>query len=154
MKLRVIGWMVAATLVASSALAKDYISGSWVLNVAKSKYGTGTPPKSQVTDLEERDGALREHVKRINADGTTTEWNLVAKFGDEYAKVTGDPSRDAAAVRKIDDRTFEVTNKKGAAVTTRMTIVVSQDGRTRTNTVTGNDANGKAFTSVMVFDRK
>ena len=154
MKLRVIGWMVAATLMASSALAKDYISGSWALNVAKSKYGTGTPPKSQVTDLEERDGGLHERVKRINADGTTTEWELVAKYGSEYYKVTGDPSRDAVAVKKIDDRTLEVTNKKGSMVTTHMRIVVSADGKTRTNTVTGTDANGKAFTSVMLFDRK
>jgi len=39
-------------------------------------------------------------------------------------------------------------------VTTHMRIVVSADGKTRTNTVTGTDANGKAFTSVMLFDRK
>jgi hypothetical protein len=47
-----------------------------------------------------------------------------------------------------------VTNKKGGKVTTRMRIVVAPDGKTRTNTVTGTDANGKAFTSVMLFDLK
>ena len=154
MRLRVITWMVAAMLVATNVLAKDFISGTWVLNASKSKYGTGAPPKSQVTELEDRDGALHERVKRVNADGTTTEWDLTVKYGGEYYKVTGDPSRDAVAVKKVDERTLEVTNKKGNAVTTRMKIVVAPDGKSRTNTVTGTDANGKAFTSVMVFDRK
>jgi hypothetical protein len=154
MKLRVFGWMVAVVLMASPALAKDYISGSWVLNVSKSKYGTGTPPKSQTTKLESTDSGLREIVDRVNADGTTTHWDLTVKYdGKEYA-VVGDPSRDKVIVKKVDDRTLEVTNKKGGAVTTRMQIVVAPDGKTRTNTVKGTDANGKPFTSVMLFERK
>jgi hypothetical protein len=141
-------------LLITAAAARDFLSGTWTLNVAKSNYATGTPPKSQVTVLEERDGGLHEQVTRVNADGTTTRWELFAKYDNKDTWVTGDPSRDAVAVKRIDDRTVEVTNKKNDVVTTRMKIVVSADGKTRTNTVTGTDANGKPVTSVMLFDRK
>jgi hypothetical protein len=154
MKPRVIVWMVAATLVAASALAKDYISGDWTLNVAKSKYGTGTPPKSQTTKLESTGTGLHEIVNRVNADGTTTHWDLTAKYDGKEYEVTGDPSRDTVILKKVDDRTLDVTNKKAGKVTTHMRIVVSPDGKTRTNTVTGSDTNGKPFTSVMIFDRR
>jgi len=154
MKLRVIGWMAVVILTASTALAKDYISGSWVLNVAKSKYGTGTPPKSQTTKLESTDTSLHEIVDRVNADGTTTHWDLTVKYDGKEYDVVGDPSRDKVIVKKVDDRTLDVTNKKSGKVTTQMRIVVAPDGKTRTNTVTGTDANGKPFTSVMLFDRK
>jgi hypothetical protein len=146
--------MAVAMLLATTIDAKDVISGTWTLNVAKSKYATGAPPKSQVTVLEERDGGLHEIVTRVNADGTTTKWDLFAKYDGKAVKVTGDPSRDAVALQKIDDHTVDVTNKKGNMVTTHMRIVVAADGKTRTNTVTGTDANGKAFKSVMLFDRK
>jgi hypothetical protein len=154
MRLRVLTWMIVATLTAATVVAKDYISGSWTLNVAKSKYGTGTPPKSQTTKLESTDTALHEIVDRTNADGTTTHWDLTAKYDGKEYDVVGDPSRDKVMVKKVDDRTLDVTNKKGGKVTTHMRIVVSPDGKTRTNTVTGSDANGKAFTSVMLFDKK
>jgi hypothetical protein len=148
------GAITITMLLVATIGAKDVISGTWTLNVARSKYGTGTPPKSQVTVLEEKDGGLHEIVTRVNADGTTTKWDLFAKYDGKDVKVTGDPSRDAVALRKIDDHTVDVTNKKGNAVTTHMKIVVAADGKTRTNTVTGTDANGKPFTSVMLFDRK
>jgi hypothetical protein len=154
MRLRMFGAIAVTMLLATTIGAKDVISGTWTLNVAKSKYGTGAPPKSQVTVLEERDGGLHEIVTRINADGTTTKWDLFAKYDGKDVKVTGDPSRDAVALKRIDDHTVDVTNKKGNAVTTHMKIVVAPDGKTRTNTVTGTDANGKPFTSVMLFDRK
>jgi len=154
MRLRVIGGTVATMLLAATLVAKDYISGSWTLNVAQSKYGTGTPPRSQTTKLESVEGGLHEVVDRVNADGTTTHWDLTVKYDGKEYPVVGDPSRDKVVVKKIDDRTLDVTNKKGGVVTTRMRIVVSSDGKTRTNTVTGTDASGKAFTSVMLFDRK
>jgi hypothetical protein len=154
MRIRVFAVLAATLFFAATVGAKDVISGTWTLNVAKSQYGTGAPPKSQVTVLEERDGGLHETVTRINADGTTTKWDLFAKYDGKEVKVTGDPSRDAVALKKIDEHTVDVTNKKNNAVTTHMRIVVAPDGKTRTNTVTGTDASGKPFTSVMLFDRK
>jgi hypothetical protein len=150
-------WFVVTlviTLMAAPMAAADSLTGTWTLNVAKSKFGTGSPPKSQTTKLESIAGGLREIVDRVNADGSTTHWEVTAMYDGKDHPVVGDPSRDTVALKKIADSTIEVTNKKAGTVTTRMRIAVSPDGKTRTNTVQGTDASGKPFTSVMLFDLK
>jgi hypothetical protein len=56
--------------------------------------------------------------------------------------------------KKIDDYTYEnVAKLKGQALTTTR-MVVSKDGKTRTNTVTGKNAQGQTVTNVVVFEKK
>jgi len=136
---------------ALGAQAVDMLAGTWTLNVAKSSYGGGTPPKSQTTTLHAMDGGLHEVVERVNADGTMTEWEVAAKYdGKDYA-VAGDPVRDTVALTKIDDYTVDIVNKKGGTIVSRMRIVVARDGNTRTNTV---QAVGQAKPTVLFFDRQ
>jgi len=152
-RLRLLVRVLVLALLTAPLLA-DALTGTWTLNVARSKFGTGTPPKSQTTQLESIAGGLREVVDRVNADGSTTHWEVRAMYDGKDYPVVGDPSRDTVALKKIDDSTIEVTNKKAGTVTTRMRIAVAPDGKTRTNTVQGTDAAGKPFTSVMLFDLK
>ena len=145
---------IAAALCALSSLATaqgtDRLAGTWRLNVAQSKYAAA-PPKSQTTTLHAVDGGIHEVVERVNADGTTTRWDVVVKYDGRDVPVKGDPSRDTVAMTKVDQNTVDVVNKKAGAVVSRMRIVVAHDGRSRTNTVM--DPSGKT-TNVMVFDRR
>ena len=147
--------LLAATIcgIASIAAAQatDRLAGTWILNVAKSNFTTGAPPRSQTTTLHAMEGGIHETVERANADGTTTRWDVMVKYDGKDHPVKGDPSRDTVAMTKVDQNTVDVVNKKGATVVSRMRIVVAADGRTRTNTVM--DASGKP-TNVMWFDRK
>jgi len=145
-----------ALLIASSVFlqAADQFTGTWILNVAKSKYSPGMPPKSQTTKLEILKDGIREIVDRANADGTTTHWDFTAKFDGKDYPLTGDPDRDMASVKKLDDFTIEVVNKKAGKVTTSMKIVVAKDGKSRTNAVTGQTAAGVAINSILFFDKK
>jgi len=145
-----------ALLFASSAFlqAADQFTGTWVLNVAKSKYSPGMPPKSQTTKLETLSDGIREVVDRVNADGTTTHWDFTAKFDGKDYPVMGDPDRDMASVKKLDDYTLEVVNKKAGKVTTSMKLVVAKDGKSRTNTVSGQTAAGVPINNVLFFDKK
>ena len=112
------------------------------------------PPKSQTTKLESVKGGLREIVDRVNADGTMTHWDYTAMYdGKDYA-ITGDPDRDHASVKKVDDFSLEVVNKKAGKVTTSMKLVVAKDGKSRTNTVTGTNAAGVAIHNVLFFDKQ
>ena len=133
--------------------AADQFTGTWTLNVAKSKYSPGKPPKSQITKLEMLKDGLREIVDRVNADGTTTHWDVIAKFGGKDTPISGDPDRDTVAIKKIDDYTMEVVNKKAGKVTTSMKLVVSKDGKSRTNTVTGKTATGADINNILFFDK-
>jgi hypothetical protein len=144
----------ALCAVASVALAQaaDPIAGTWRLNVAKSNYQGGAPPKSQTTTLHAMDGGLHEVVERTNADGTTTRWDVMVKYDGTDHPVKGDPSRDTVAMTRVDRNTVDVVNKKAGAVVSRMRILVAPDGKSRTNTVT--DPSGQKTTAVLFFDRQ
>ena len=142
--------LIAASMFVQAA---DQFTGTWVLNVAKSKYSPGMPPKSQTTRLETLKDGIREIVDRVNADGTKTHWDFTAKFDGKDYPVTGDPDRDMASVKKLDDFTLEVVNKKAGKVTTSMKLVVAKDGKSRTNTVSGQTSTGAAINNILFFDK-
>ena len=131
----------------------DRLAGTWVLDVGRSTFA-GPPPKSQTTRLEALAGGIREIVERVNADGSTTRWDVTVKYDGRDYPVTGDPTRDTVAFTKLDDRTVDVVNKKGGTIVSRMRIVVAADGRSRTNTAVATDAAGRKAESVMFFDRQ
>lgn len=139
---------------AAPAYAADNLAGTWRLNVSKSKYSAGAPPKSQVTKIEAVDGGIREIVDRVNADGKKVHWEWTVKYDGKDYPVNGDPDRDAASIRRIDDYTVEVVNKKNGKVTTTMRIVVARDGKTRTNAVTGVNAAGQKVDNVLFFEKE
>jgi hypothetical protein len=138
----------------STVHAADNYLGTWTLNLAKSKYNPGPGPKSQTTRLEAAAGGLREVVDRVNGDNTITHWDLTAKFDGKDYPVVGDPDRDMVSVKRVDDNTLEVVNKKAGKVTTKMKIVTSKDGKSRTNEVSGNNAKGQPVNHLLYFDRK
>jgi hypothetical protein len=55
---------------------------------------------------------------------------------------------------KVDDRTLKMTVKKDGKVTARGRIIVSADGKSRTVTVRGTDAEGKTFANMVVYDKQ
>jgi hypothetical protein len=143
----------ALLMIASLAAAQgtDALAGTWRLNVAQSKY-QAAPPKSQTTTLHAMDGGLHEVVERVNADGTTTRWEVMARYDGRDYPVKGDPSRDTVAMTKVDGNTVDIVNKKAGAVVSRMRIVVAPDGKSRTNTVM--DPSGQKTTAVLFFERR
>jgi len=142
--------LLATTVIVHAA---DQFTGTWTLNVAKSKYSPGMPPKAQTTKLEMLKGGIREIVDRVNADGSKTHWDFTAKFDGKDYPITGDPDRDMASVKKVDDFTLEVVNKKAGKVTTSMKLVVAKDGKSRTNAVTGKTATGADINNILFFDK-
>ena len=69
--------------------------------------------------------------------------------------MTGAPAPNTTnALKRIDDRTFEVMGKVDGkpAVTTR--VAVSADGKTMTATQTGTNAQGQSIKNVIVLDKQ
>ena len=62
---------------------------------------------------------------------------------------------DTTAVKQVNASTLtEERSKKGGKYHSSVRTVVSKDGKTMTLTLKGTDADGKAFTSVLVSDRQ
>ena len=137
----------------SGAFAADVFSGNWKVNVAKSKYDPGPPPQSATSKLDAIEGGLKFTNDGVNAEGkpTHSEWN--GKFDGKDNPVKGDANRDTAALKKIDDHTFEIANKKDGKSTTTIRGVFSQDGKTRTQTVTGTNAQGIKINNKVVYEK-
>ena len=96
---------------------------------------------------------------KVTTDGTTkdgtpvhTEW--IGKFDGKDYPLTGDPTADSRSYKQVNERTLDLTNKKGGKVTTSGRIEVAKDGKTRTLDVTAMDSSGKTVHSKAVYDKQ
>ena len=146
--------VVASVAAYAQAPAAKNMAGMWKLDTAKSKYTPGPVPKSQVANLEAVEGGLKVVSDRVEADGKTTHFEWTAKFDGKDYPVKGDPGRDAVSVKKLDDYTLDITNKKAGKVTTMIHAVYAKDGKSRTETVTGTDTQGRKIENVTQWQKQ
>jgi hypothetical protein len=147
------GMFVVTALAA--AQSKDPFVGSWRINVAKSKYSPGPAPKSVTSTYEAAGNGLKVSVKNEPATGAVQQYSYTSNLDGKDVPVTGNnPNADMIAVRRIDANTLELVSKKGGKVTTTQRNVVAADGKTRTVTTTGTDAQGQKVNNVAVFEKQ
>jgi hypothetical protein len=146
---------IAMTAIPATANAQaDPHSGTWVLNVAKSKYTPGPLPKEQSSVYTVDSKSIKVATKGTAADGKPTMTDFTAAFDGKDHPVKGNPDWDAVAVRRVDGQTIEFSRKRGGKVVQTATSVVSKDGKTRTITSSGVNAQGQKITNVGVYEKK
>ena len=136
----------------ATCLAADPQMGTWKLNEAKSKMTPGTTKFNTVT-FKSTSGNIRATADGADASGKPIHVEWSGKFDGKDYPVTGDPSADTRAYRKLNDRTVELTVKKNGKVFVTARSEVSADGKTRTSTVSGTNPKGKKFRNVAVYER-
>jgi len=139
---------------ASLAVAGENWLGTWKLNTAKSKFSPGPAPQSMTLKFESTPDGIKLTSQGVNAEGQPTAGGYTAKFDGKEVPVTGNPNADTGAPRKIDDNNYENTWKKGGKVTITSKAVVSPDGKTLTMTQSGTNAEGKAVSSTVVYEKQ
>ena len=154
-----VGLIVVVGLIATTAWAaaqaKDPFLGNWALNVAKSKYSPGPPPKSQTSTYEAAGKGYKISVRSTPATGAVQEWSYSTNLDGKPAKITGiNPNADMAVTKRLDAMTLEVVYMKDGKETTRQRNVVAADGKTRTVTTTGVDGLGNKVNNVAVYEKK
>jgi len=139
----------------SHAQSKDPFVGTWKLNVAKSTFSPGPGPKSTTSVYEAVGKGYKITATTEPATGGTQQWSYTTSLDGAETPVTGNnPNADTIAVKRIDANTLEAVNKKGGKVTTTSRNVVSADGKTRTLTTTGVDAQGRTVQNVILFEKQ
>jgi hypothetical protein len=136
------------------AQAADPASGTWELNLAKSTFSPGPPPKSLTRTFEVTGADVKYTLKGIDAEGKPTLVQFTAKYDGKDYPVTGSPDFDAISLKRVDAVSTEATLKKGGKAVQTSTRVVSKDGKTLTLTVKGTNAKGQAVNNVTVFDKR
>ena len=149
----------AAVMLALSVLVaaqpKDPLVGTWNLNVTKSKYSPGPPPKSATSTYEAAGKGYKVSVKQEPASGPAQQWSYTTELDGKDSPITGNnPNADTIAVKRIDAHTLESVNKKGGKMVSTQKIVVSADGKTRTVTTTGTNAQGEKVHNVAVYEKQ
>jgi hypothetical protein len=125
------------------------------MNAAKSKYSPGPTPKSVTSTYEAAGKGYKISVKNEPAAGPVQQYSYTTNLDGTESKLTGNnPLADTIAVKRIDANTLETVNRKGGKLTTTQRNVVSADGKTRTVTTTGVDAQGQKVNNVAVFEKQ
>ena len=133
----------------------DSTLGTWRLNLAKSKYNPGPPPMSETRIYEPFGaGGVKTTFNRLDGAGKKVTISYSALYDGKDYKFIGSPDSDTISLKRIDANTIEATQKKGGKVSLMTRAVVSADGRVRTLTTTGTDAQGQKVSNVVVFDKQ
>ena len=158
MKTRLLSLCVILGAFAGGALAESKSSppfvGTWKLNLAKSTYSPGPPPKSVVVKHESVKDGMTQVTDGIDAEGKPFHTEYTAKFDGKEYPVTGGPPGDAIALKTIDAYTTEWTWRNGSRVVSTGRAVYSRDGKLRTLTYTGTNDKGEKVSNTAVFDRQ
>ena len=133
--------------------AADANMGSWKLNEAKSKFAAGATKNHMVSYTADGDN-VKVTVDGVTSDGKKVHSEWTGKFDGKDYPVTGDPTNDSRAYKRVNASTLSMTLKKDGKVTATGQIVVSSDGKTRTVTIKGTDAMGKTVSSMAVYDKQ
>ena len=146
---------VFAAVLVIGAQTRDPLVGTWVLNVAKSKYTPGPGPRSATTVIEPAGSGYKFTVHQVPALGAEQKWTVTGTFDGKPAKITGNnPNGDSVTYTKVSATTYDSVTTMNGKETQRQHVVVSADGKIRTVTSTGTDAKGQKINNVAVYERK
>ena len=134
------------------SLAANPHIGTWKLNEPKSKIPAGMGKNNTVTYAEQKD-KMKITVDGVDKNGKPTHSVWVGKFDGKAYPVKGNPISNAVAYRTVNDRTNDITALKDGKVMWSGRITVAPNGKSRTVTINGTDANGKKFTGKAVYDK-
>ena len=138
---------------AGVCVAQNAHMGTWKLNEAKSKIPAAAN-KNHTVVYEAAGDSIKVIVDGTDAAGNATHNEWTGKFDGTDYPVTGEPTSDTRAYRRVGARTLAMTIKKDGKVTVTGRIIVTANGKSRTVTTSGTDAQGKKFRTVAVYDKQ
>jgi hypothetical protein len=146
---RIVAVLAASVAVAAiaSAQAANPRFGKWKLKQE--------PPALNIMTYEPwGSGGMKVTVESTSADGRKATWTYNTMFDGKDMPVSGDTRTETTSVRKIDDRTDEITNKRGGKVTQVIVNVLSADGKRIDNTYKNYNEKGEPTTTTTAIYEK
>jgi hypothetical protein len=153
----VIPIIILALFAAELAQAQaDPFLGTWKLNVKKSKFTPGPPRKSETRIVVTGPNGMDVSVKRVNANGSTQEFEYTTNLDGKAHPITGDGPQgaDSIAVNLTAPKSMQVTLTKGGKAVGTATISVSSDGKSLTIASKGTGTDGTQFNDVAVYEKQ
>jgi hypothetical protein len=121
----------ADTAFTQSPRQQPLLLGSWQLDLSRSTYFPGPPPRSETRSYTADAAGVLGVIKRVHANGQVETIEYRADFDREHA-VTGTPAYDSIKLKMIDELTAESTLSHAGIVFGTARRVISPDGKTLT----------------------
>ena len=146
--------IVVALVSGTSAQAPKGLEGTWKLNVAKSKFSPGPPPKSMTVTYSAAGADGTKIVVDVTpATGAPQHWEMTVTYDGKESPIKGNPNADSVSAKPSKGLTSESTFKKGGKVTATNHRALSADGKTLTVTSKGVTEDGKPRNDVQVLEK-
>ena len=137
-------------------VAADAFTGTWKLNVAKSKFAAGMEAKDVTVVITEEGANLVVTVKGTAGDGKpiSVKYTFPAK-GGAVNYTEGAPASGATVnSKRVNASTIDSTSSLNGKEVGSTHAVLAADGKTVTRVVKGVDAKGKAYQNTELYERQ
>jgi hypothetical protein len=151
-----LGFAIIAPQVAFAQQSNPWM-GTWNANLAKSTFSPGPPLRSLILTFQPEGQGHRLTIENINAQGNPAKVVVIRQNDNGDGKpypVTGAAAFDAEAFRTVNDSTAWIIRTKAGKIVTTIVSVMSADGKTFNDTITGVNANGQPFYNFVVYDKQ
>ena len=138
-----------------AAQSTDSWVGGWTLNLAQSSYDPANlAPKSQTTRITATGDTLTAITDGLDTEGKKIHTEITYKFDGKDYDYKGAPDANSTRVyTRVDDHHYTYATKVNGLITTTSRVAVTPDGKTRTITTTGRDAQGRVIRNFSVWNR-
>jgi hypothetical protein len=130
------------------------LARSWILNVEKSSYDPGPPPRSQTLTYEKVPEGIKATIITVDPKGQSVTARYTAQYDSLEYPLTGSATIDAIALKRVNAYTAEATLTHARKLIGTARRVISEDGKTMTITFRGTDENGRRVTNVAVYEKE
>ncbi len=150
----VLGLMILGFV--SAASAADVFTGTWKLNVAKSKYSPGPAPKAVTVAIAEKGADLA--IIATGTDGADKPISMKYTFpmkGGPIVYTEGAPASGATVlIKRPNANTIEGTSTLNGKETGTTSTVLASDGKAFSQTMKGTTADGKPVNNTLVYEKQ
>jgi hypothetical protein len=137
----------SALVLMAQADHTNAFTGTWKLNVEKSKFSGPVPQSSTVTIAP--DGTFT--FEAVDQKGEPHKWSHAWSVGKE---VPIDGIENGTIISKLQGRTADDVMKVGGKTVQKVHAVLSPDGKTITATIDGTDPQGRSVHDVEVYEKQ
>ena len=148
--------LVVLVLAAASVVRAetDPRVGTWKLNVAKSKASNGNVPQNETRTYAVEGSDITGTTAGTNAKGKPISSHYIATAdGKEHPGGGADPAVKLS-IKQTGPGAYAGTVKRDGKVVATNTAVISGGGKIFTFETKGTDAEGKEYTSTMVYEKQ
>jgi len=133
---------------------EDPMTGTWNLNLSKSKFNPGPPLKGAKVMTEVHGSSFKCVIHSVDSEGRARSGDWIAKLDGKDYPAQMPPFADSIVLKRIDPDTIEAVYKRAGKPILSERLIFSKDHKTLTMTQKEITQTGQGFNNSLVYDRE